>query len=163
MGAIQSAINSGLTTTAAALGAAKKILPEAEQAKAEKAKAVQEQKSLELEQNKLKANTAAELARTEEAILTNKDILKEQKSKAKFLKKGGNLETASYDAATGVTTGSQYLFTGDEETDEKKRIQLNYDMKKFKTAIKVSNANIQALKAQRAIYKNILGGKVNEQ
>ena len=162
MGAIQSAINSGMTTLAAGVGAAKKILPEAEQAKAEKAKAIEEKKSLELEQNKIKADTAAELARTEEAILTNKDILKEQKSKAKFLKNGGNLETASYDAATGETIGSKYPFTGDKETDEKKRIQLNYDMKKFRTAIKVSNANIQALKAQRAIYKNMLGGKADE-
>ena len=141
MGAIQQAVNAGLSTAALAVGGAKSL----KEKKQENILKEQEQK---VEAGIKSAQLAEEIAEGKEKIKANKAI-------AKAVKKSGIIpETAEYDPVSKEVTGVLDLFDDIEGR--------NYNIKKLRMANQTLKANLKAKKAQREIYQQILqilGGK----
>lgn len=137
MGAIQQAINAGLSTAAIAVGGAQAL----KEKKQENILKEQEQK---IEAGVKNAQLSEEIASDEEQIAKNKAIAKEVK------KKGIRVETAEYDPVEKTVIGQPDLLG-----DPKKQA---YDLKKLRMANRTLKANLEAKKAQRDMYKAVLGG-----
>lgn len=140
MGAIQQAVNAGLSTAALAVGGAKSL-------KEKKQENILKEHEQKIEAGVKSAQLAEEIAEGKEKIKANKAI-------AKAVKKSGIIpETAEYDPVSKEVTGIPDLF------DIESR---NYNIKKLRMANQTLKANLEAKKAQREIYQQILqmlGGK----
>lgn len=120
MGAIQSAINSGLTTTAAAIGAAKKLNADTE---------------------KLKTESAIQLADVKTKIKDIKSDIKANKALTEAASKGYNMDKTTYDPMTDSYTG-EYDLTASDKT-------ISYNVAKQKQALQSLQGELRGLNMQK--------------
>lgn len=138
MGAIQSAINSGMTTLAAGVGAAKKINTDVEKNK--------------LEMESLKANKTIELADVKKRIGDINSEIKANKALTEAASKGLNMAETTYDPVNDTYIGP-YDISATDKT-------ISYNVAKQKQALKSLQGELTGLKMQRKTITNFLkGGK----
>ena len=138
MGAIQQAINTGLSTAALAVGGVQAL----KEKKQENILKEQEQK---IEAGVKSAQLAEEIAAGKEEIEANKAIAKAVKERGIVAK------TAEYDPVSKTVKGDIDIYDDKENQ--------TYSIKKLHMANRTLQANLEAKKAQREIYQQILGGK----
>lgn len=139
MGAIQSAINSGIATTAAAVVAGKKLSMDKEMLKAAK--------TIEL------ASVENSISDTEAAIKKNEDFQKNAP---------GVLDTdpsADYDPITGKVAYKQNIFSDKEAYNQ----AVTYNKQKMENSARTLQLNLEGLKMQRKSINKLLGRREVEE